>query len=167
MKKLLTWLSLLLLSISAHAKYRLPYSGPPYDNLETVPNLKVGYVLGTSYNVRHGLEIGYYHCFDGTIYGHGPSASLMLVVQNNKFYVAPKISYEAFLLVLAVKTDLWYMNNNLYFTPSAGLTVVGSLNLMCGYDVCFGDARESAIHLSAYANINLKPRRGGKRRPHD
>lgn len=159
MKKVLIAL-FLLLSYQSQARYRLPYDGPPYEDLESVSNLKVGYVLGTPYNIRHGLDIGYYHCFDGTLWGHGPSASLTLAVQDNRFYVAPKISYEAFFLVLNVKADLWYMKNNMFFTPSAGLSGLGIVNLMFGYDFCLGNSAESAFHLSLYCNINLTHRRG-------
>ena len=159
MKKILIAL-LTLLTCESQARFWRPYEGPPYEDLEPVSNLKVGYVLGTPYNVRHGLDLGYYHCFDGSLWGHGPSASLMLTVQNNKFYVAPKISYEAFFFVVAVKADLWYMNNNVFFTPSAGLSGLGAVNLMFGYDVCLGDSKESAFHLSAYCNINFTRRRG-------
>jgi len=135
----------------------------PFQRYWTEPRIvpKVGFGVQETGFGEIGVAWHQIYVHPLTLASAGPYATVDAVFQKDDIIIGPKLGYEFTAGLLGVAADFTYYTDfkreSVMFTPKAGLTVLGFVNVFYGRNITLSDDYFSAIsknRISIVFNIN-------------
>jgi hypothetical protein len=136
----------------------------PFQRYWTKPRFapKVGFGIQETGFGELGVQLHQIYVHPLTLASAGPYATVDAVFQKDDIIIGPKLGYEFTAGLLGVAADFTYYTDfereSVMFTPKAGLTVLGFVNLFYGRNIPLSQDTFSAISKNRFSLIfNINP----------
>src|SRR5687767_13509899 len=161
--RLLFLISLLLAEVTAYSQVDT-VNIRPFERYWTKPRLvpKVGFGIQETGYGEIGVQLHKIYVHPLTLASAGPYITVDVVFQQDNIITGPKLGYEVTAGLVGVGADFTYYTDfdqeSFMFTPKAGITLLGFVNLFYGRNMKLSDETFNAISKNRFSLIfNINP----------
>jgi hypothetical protein len=136
----------------------------PFERYWTKPRFvpKVGFGVQDTGFGEIGVQYHKIYVHPFTLASAGPYATIDAVFQDDDIIIGPKLGYEFTAGLLGIAADVTYYtdftNDSWMFTPKAGITLLGFVNVFYGRNIALSDDTFGAISQNRFSLIfNINP----------
>jgi hypothetical protein len=155
---------LFLFALAAQAQPADTVNIRPFERYWTKPRLvpKVGFGIQETGFGEVGLQLHQIYVHPLTLASAGPYATVEAVFQPDNIIIGPKLGYEFTAGLLGIAADFTYYTDfdreSVVFTPKAGITLLGFVNVFYGRNISLSDDGFGAISQNRFSLIfNINP----------
>jgi len=147
----------LLISLALHGQDSLDTK--PFERYWTKPRYvpKAGVGLQETAFVEVGVQLHKIYVHPLSLASAGPYLTIDGMIRDDRVIVGPKLGYEITAGLVGIASDFTYYsdfkNHSWAFTPRAGLTIMGFVNLFYGRNVFLSDFRFDGIEENRFSLI--------------
>ncbi|MEX1238426.1 MAG: hypothetical protein WEB30_01865 [Cyclobacteriaceae bacterium] len=131
----------------------------PFERYWTKPRLvlKAGVGIQETAFVEAGVQFHKIYIHPLSLASAGPYLTVDGMIKDDKLIVGPKVGYEVTAGLLGVAADFTYYSDfdrgSWVFTPRAGLTIMGFVNLFYGRNFFLSDFRFDGIDRNRFSLV--------------
>jgi hypothetical protein len=131
----------------------------PFERYWTKPRLvpKVGLGLQETAFAEVGVQLHKIYIHPLSLASAGPYFVVDGLIKDEKIIIGPKLGYEITAGLLGVATDLTYYSDferdAVVFTPRAGISILGFVNLFYGRNIPLSDFQFPAIDKNRFSLV--------------
>ena len=148
----------LLLSLTVAAQDSLN-NIRPFERYWTKPRLipKVGLGLQETAFAEVGVQLHKIYIHPLSLASAGPYLTIDGLIRDEKLIIGPKAGYEITAGLLGVAADVtWYSDfdrESVVFTPRAGISILGFVNLFYGRNIALSDFQFAGIDKNRFSLV--------------
>lgn len=134
-------------------------STKPFQRYWTKPRLvpKIGGGVQETAFIEAGIQLHKIYVHPLSLASAGPYLTVDVVLREDRWIAGPKIGYEIAAGLFALAADVTYYTDfseeSLVFTPHAGVSILGFVNLFYGRNIPLSDFRFKAIDTNRFSLI--------------
>lgn len=131
----------------------------PFERYWTKPRLihKAGIGVQETAFVEAGIQLHKIYIHPLSLASAGPYLTVDGMIKDDKLIVGPKIGYEITAGLLGVASDFTYYSDfdrgSWVFTPRAGLTIMGFVNLFYGRNIFISDFQFDGVDKNRFSLV--------------
>lgn len=131
----------------------------PFERYWTKPRLipKLGFGIQETGFIEVGVQLHKIYIHPLSLASAGPYLTVDGLIQDETLIVGPKIGYEITAGLLGLATDITYYSdfdrNSIVFTPRAGISIMGFVDLFYGRNLLLTDFQFDAIDKNRFSLV--------------
>lgn len=131
----------------------------PFERYWTEPRLipKLGVGLQETAFVEVGIQLHKIYIHPLSLASAGPYLTIDGLVRNEKVIIGPKLGYEITAGLVGIAADVTYYSDftseALVFTPRAGISILGFVNLFYGRNIPLSDFQFAVIDRNRFSLV--------------
>ena len=131
----------------------------PFERYWTKPRIvpKLGFGIQESGFVEVGVQLHKIYIHPLSLASAGPYVTIDGIIQEESLIIGPKIGYEITAGLLGIAADVTYYSDfareSLVFTPRAGISIMGFVNLFYGRNLLLSDFQFDGIDKNRFSLV--------------